>query len=374
MEQRILSYLKEHEAEIFEDLKTLALAEASTSDIEALSECRRVLERLILERTGCEPYTYKAEKRHDLVRFEYGEGTEKVLLIGHYDTVHPIGTLKYYTEGNELHGPGVMDMKSGLISAIWIVKAYRELKIDPGKRLVFIFNGDEETGSRESEAIICELAKDAKAALVCEPCVANGDLKTGRKGTMNFDVIIHGKAAHAGNAHKVGINAIQEMAEEILFVQSLTDYEAGTTLNVGVCGGGTKVNVIPDRAEYEVDCRYQTKAEGERVRKAICELEVKIPGTVREVLFKDGKPPMEQTPENLALFAIAKECGKRLGLSFSHQFVGGGSDGNAVSAMGIPTLDGLGAWGDYAHSPNEYLRIDQYVLRIALLGLLVIEI
>ena len=103
-------------------------------------------------------------------------------------------------------------MKSGLISTIWIVKAYRELTIDPGKRLVFIFNGDEETGSGESSEIICELAKDAKAALVCEPCVANGDLKTGRKGTMNFDVTIHGKAAHAGNAHKEGVNAIQEMA------------------------------------------------------------------------------------------------------------------------------------------------------------------
>ena len=176
MEQKILEYLREHEEEIFEDLKTLVLAEASTSDIEALAGTRKVLEEIIRARTGAETYVYKSEHGHDPVRFEIGSGDEKILLIGHYDTVHLIGSLKYYTEGNKLHGPGVSDMKSGLISAIWVAKAYKDLGIEPGKRLVFIFNGDEETGSRESSHIICELAKDAKAALVCEPCVGNGNL------------------------------------------------------------------------------------------------------------------------------------------------------------------------------------------------------
>ena len=253
MEQKILAYLKEHEAEIFEDLKTLVLAEASTSDIEALAETRKVLERLITERTGAETYVYKREHGHDPVRFEIGEGEEKILLIGHYDTVHLIGSLKYYAEGNKLYGPGVSDMKSGLISAIWTAKAYKDLGIDPGKRLVFLFNGDEETGSHESSDIICELAKDAKAALVCEPCVGNGNLKTGRKGNIKFNVTIHGKAAHAGNAHQDGVNAIEEMAHEVLEIQKLTDYEAGTTVNVGVCGGGTKVNVVPASAQFSVD-------------------------------------------------------------------------------------------------------------------------
>ena len=214
MEQKILAYLKEHETEIFEDLKSLVLTEASTSDIEALAKVREKLVMLIKERTGEDSFVYEAENGHCPVRFQYGKGTEKILFIGHYDTVHLIGALKYYTEGNELHGPGVYDMKGGLISAIWTVKAYKDLGIDPGKRLEFIFNGDEETGSAESTDIICELAKDAKAALVCEPCTANGDLKTGRKGLVRFTVRIHGKASHAGNAHKEGINAIEELAHD----------------------------------------------------------------------------------------------------------------------------------------------------------------
>ena len=143
MEQKILAYLKEHETEIFEDLKSLVLTEASTSDIEALAKVREKLVMLIKERTGEDSFVYEAENGHCPVRFQYGKGTEKILFIGHYDTVHLIGALKYYTEGNELHGPGVYDMKGGLISAIWTVKAYKDLGIDPGKRLEFIFNGDE---------------------------------------------------------------------------------------------------------------------------------------------------------------------------------------------------------------------------------------
>lgn len=374
MEQRILSYLQAHETEIFEDLRTLVLAEASTSDLEALAETRKVLERLIAERIGEKPYVYKTAGGHDLVRFEIGEGAEKLLLIGHYDTVHEIGSLKYYAEGNKLHGPGVSDMKSGLISAIWTAKAYKDLGIDPGKRLVFIFNGDEETGSHESSDIICELAKGARAALVCEPCVGNGNLKTGRKGNIKFNVTIHGKAAHAGNAHQDGVNAIEEMAHEVLEIQRLTDYEAGTTVNVGVCGGGTKVNVVPAMAEFSVDCRYKLPAEGDRVREAIRNLPVAVPGASRVVEVIEGKPPMEESAGNMELFEIAKACGERLGMNFSHQFVGGGSDGNAVSAMGIPTLDGLGGWGDGAHSPEEYLLIDQFVLRIALLAGVVLAV
>ena len=356
MEERLLKYFRDHEAEIFGDLERLVKAEASTSDLEALAETRKVLEALIRERTGEEPLVYEREGGHDLVRFEMGEGKEKLLIIGHYDTVHLIGALRYRTEGDRLYGPGVSDMKSGLISAIWTARAYKELGIDPGRRLIFIFNGDEETGSHESSDIICGLAENARAALVCEPCVGNGDLKTGRKGNIKFNVTIHGKAA------------------EILKIQALTDYEAGTTVNVGVCQGGTKVNVVPAAASFSVDCRYKSMEEGQRIRREIRDLPVSVPGTSREVEIVEGKLPMEETQGNMELFAAAKECGRKLGLSFSHQFVGGGSDGNAVSAMGIPTLDGLGGWGDGAHSESEYLRISQYIPRIALLASLILNI
>ena len=374
MEQKLLGYFRDHEAEIFADLKRLVLAEASTSDLKELAECRDLLTELIRERTGLEPVIHPGKTGHDCIQFEMGEGEEKILLIGHYDTVHTIGALKYYVEGNRLYGPGVSDMKSGLISAIWTAKAYRELGIDPGKRLVFLFNGDEETGSHDSNERICSLAEGAKAALVCEPCVSNGNLKTGRKGNQGFHVTIHGKASHAGNAHQAGINALEEMAHEILFIQSLTDYEAGTTVNVGVASGGTKRNVVPALAQFDVDCRFRTAAEGKRIRDAVCGLSVTVPGSSREVVVNEGKPPMEESEGNMALYALALRCGEKLGISFSHEFVGGGSDGNAVSAMGIPTLDGLGAVGDGAHSANEYLFIDQYIPRIALLASLIPEI
>lgn len=374
MEEKILAYLKEHESEIFADLETLVRAEASTSDIAELAQVRAVLMDLIKERTGADTFVYEAKGGHNPMRFTYGEGDEAVILIGHYDTVCPIGSMELRREGNELHGPGVLDMKSGLISAIWSIKAYRDLGIDPGKRLVMVINGDEEIRSPESSHIICELAKDCKAALVCEPCVTNGDLKTGRKGSIGFEITIHGKATHAGNNHKGGINAIEEMAREIQYVHSLTDYEIGTTLNVGTCQGGTKANVVPDLASFTVDCRYMKMSEGERIRRLLTELPVSVPGTTREVAVDEGMPPMEQTPGNLALYELAAECGKKLDMTFSHQFVGGGSDGNKVSAMGVPTLDGLGAWGDGAHAVNEHLLIDQYVPRIALLASLILKI
>ena len=179
MEERLLKYFRDHEAEIFGDLERLVKAEASTSDLEALAETRKVLEALIRERTGEEPLVYEREGGHDLVRFELGQGEEKLLIIGHYDTVHLIGAIQYRTEGDRLYGPGVSDMKSGLISAIWTARAYKELGIDPGRKLVFIFNGDEETGSHESSDIICGLAENARAALVFEPCVGKGYLKSG---------------------------------------------------------------------------------------------------------------------------------------------------------------------------------------------------
>ena len=374
MEEKILSYLKEHEDEIFADLKMLVAAEASSADIQELAACRQVLTGLIRERVGSEAVVYEAEGGHNPIRFEYGQGEEQVLLIGHYDTVCTIGSMDYYIEDGRLHGPGVLDMKSGLVSAIWSMKAYKDLGIDPGKKLVMVINADEEIRSPESSDIICGLAKGCKAALVCEPAVSNGDLKTGRKGSMGFNVTIHGKASHAGLNPKAGINAVEEMAREIQYIHSLTDYEVGTTLNVGICSGGTKANVVPDLARMVVDCRYMKMSEGERIKKLIEELPPSVPGTTREVETDEGMPPMEQTPGNLGLFELAAESGKKLGLTFSHQFVGGGSDGNKVSAMGIPTLDGLGAVGDGAHAVNEHLIIDQYIPRIALLASLIIRI
>ena len=374
MERKILAYLREHEDEIFEDLRLLVQAQAATSDVLQLRECRQVLEQLITARTGITPTVYAAPGGHDVIRFSYGTTQAQILLVGHYDTVHPAGSFEYREEGNKISGPGVYDMKNGLVSAIWTIRAYQALGLQPRKKIVVLFNGDEETGSVESAGLIRSEALRSAAALVLEPATAQGDLKTGRKGMLQYRITITGREAHSGNAHAEGINAIEEMAHEILYVQSLTDYNRGITANVGVAGGGTKSNVVAGKAVFDAEMRICAAAQKREILAAMDQLTATVPGAVTKVELLDSSDPMEQTEENLQLFEKAKCCGEKLGLSFSHQFVGGFSDANGISALGIPVLDGLGAVGDCAHSPQEFIWKDAFLPRIALLAGLILDI
>lgn len=374
MERGILTFLQEHKTEIFQDLCLLVEAQASTADIPQLHICRQKLERLITDRTGIVPAVCAVSGGHDVLRFEYGDGEERVLLVGHYDTVHPIGSFALHEEGNKLTGPGVYDMKSGLVSAIWVIRAYQQLGILPRKKIVVLFNGDEETGSKESTELICCEARKSAAALVLEPATAEGDLKTGRKGMLQFRVTITGKEAHSGNAHVDGVNALEEMAHEILYTQSLTDYGRGITANVGTAGGGTKINVVAGKAEFYAEVRFCATEQKEQIIRAMHQLQVKVPGAISTTEVLDSRDPMEQTDGNLMLFKKAHACGEKLGMRFSHQFVGGFSDANAISALGIPVLDGLGAVGGCAHSPAEYIWKDQFIPRIGLLAALILDI
>ena len=374
MERKILAYLREHEDEIFEDLRMLVQAQAATSDIPQLRACRQVLEQLIAARTGIVPKVHITAGGHDVIHFAYGTAEEQILLVGHYDTVHPAGSFDYREEGNKIAGPGVYDMKNGLVSAIWTIRAYQQLGIQPQKKIVVLFNGDEEIGSVESAALIRSEALRSAAALVLEPATAEGDLKTGRKGFLFFRVTISGKEAHSGNAHAEGINAIEEMANEILYVQRLTDYDRGITANVGVACGGTKSNVVAGKAVFDAEMRICAASQKKEILAAMEQLRATVPGAVTKVELLDSSDPMEQTEGNLQLFEKAKCCGEKLGLSFSHQFVGGFSDANGISALGVPVLDGLGAVGDCAHSPQEFIWKDAFLPRIALLAGLILEI
>lgn len=371
MERRILTYLQAHQAEILQDLYLLVQAQASTSDIPQLQICRQTLEQIITDRTGIIPAVYKTEGGHDMLRFEYGRSAEQVLLVGHYDTVHPVGSFGFREEGNRLIGPGIYDMKSGLVSAIWTIRAYQQLGITPGKKIVVLFNGDEETGSEESTATICREAGQSAAALVLEPATTEGDLKTGRKGMLRFRITISGREAHSGNAHADGVSALEELAHEILFLHSLTDYNAGVTTNVGIAQGGTKVNVVAGQAVLEAEARFCTALQKEQIINTVCRRKAHLPGIVRTVEVLDNRDPMEQTEKNLQLFEKAHSCAQKLGISFGHQFVGGFSDANPISAMGIPVLDGLGAVGGCAHAPEEYIIKKEYIPRIALLAALI---
>lgn len=374
MERRILTWLQAHQEEIFHDLRLLVEAQAATSDIAQLRICRQTLEKLIAQRTGIIPAVYEKPDGHDVLRFEYGSGDEQVLLVGHYDTVHPVGSFDFREDGNRLIGPGIYDMKSGIVSIIWTIRAYQALGIVPDKKLVVLFNGDEETGSAESTGQICDEAKRSAAALVLEPATPEGDLKTGRKGMLLFRITIAGKEAHAGNAHTDGISAIEELAHEILYIQSLTDYASGITTNVGVVSGGTKINVIAGKAVLDAEARFCTAAQKEQIIEAVHARKEKVSGAVRTVEVLDSRDPMEQTEGNLKLFEKAHRCADKLGLSFSHRFVGGFSDANPISALGVPVLDGLGAVGGCAHSPDEYIVKDQFIPRIAVLAAMITQI
>lgn len=374
MEQEILNYLRGQETEIFRDLRLLVEAQASTDEISALRACRETIEKLVLLRTGIICEVLKRPGGHDLLRFAYGEGEESILLSGHYDTVHAAGSLPYREESERIFGPGICDMKSGVISAIWTIRALQALGISPGKRILVLLNGDEETGSGESSEQICREALGAKAALVLEPSTENGDLKSGRKGMLTLRVTITGREAHSGNAHAYGANAIEEMAREILFAQSLTDYEAGVTVNVGLAHGGSRINVVPGHAEFLMEARAWKSDRLDRIAKAIREVETQVPGTARQVQLLAQHRPMEQSAGTLALFETAKKCGERLGLSFSHQAVGGFGDANSIAAMNVPVLDGLGAVGGGAHSPEEFIWKDRFLPRIALAASLVLRL
>ena len=370
MKEKILNYIEQHRNQILSDVLMLVKTEAPSSDVEGLSEVRKVLKQLIVERTDMTPEEIEVESgRHVL----YLPSAEKsIVLMGHYDTVHPVGKLPVVLEENTLKGPGVLDMKAGLVMGIWLYKMMKDFKVDCPVSL--LFNGDEEIGSHGSKHILAQKASMAKCALILEPAVENGDLKTGRKGAMSCVIKMHGKASHAGNNPLAGINAIEEMAHHVIALQKLNDYEAGTTVNVGKITGGTVSNVVPDLCEITVDLRYKTRSEKQRIRKAIEDIELMNPKVVRELLFNDGSNPMEQTPQNIQLYEQMKECASSFGLELNHQFVGGASDGNRISHLGPPILDGMGAVGKGIHALDEQIDLKRTFEKLAMNALFLSQI
>jgi glutamate carboxypeptidase len=299
------------------------------------------------------------------------------LVLGHFDTVWPVGTLEKMPlreEGGRLYGPGVYDMKASLVMVHEAVGALRELGLSPPRPLVVVFTSDEEIGSPGSRPLIEETARTCDYVLVPEPPLADGSLKTARKGVGRFRLRVEGKAAHAGVAPELGASAIVELAHQILKIQSLNDPQSGTTLNVGVIHGGTTANVVPAEAEAHVDARATTLAAAARVETAMRELRPEIPGTR---LFVDGgftRPPMERSPAIAALFAQAREIARGMGLDLSEGATGGGSDGNFTAALGIPTLDGLGIRGGGAHALDEHIIVESLPERAALLAHLILRL
>lgn len=297
------------------------------------------------------------------------------LLVGHYDTVWPAGTLAerpFSIDGNVISGPGSFDMKGGIAQIVFALEAIRHFALDlPLSPSIFI-NSDEEIGSRSSTRYIRRLAAASRRAFILEPALGEGgSLKTARKGVGRYTVTVHGRSAHAGLNPEEGSSAILELASVIQALFALNDPAAGISVNVGTVDGGLKPNVIAPFSSAVVDVRVPTHADGERIDAAIRGISPKTDGTRIVVEGGIGRPSMEFTERNKSLWLVARQLGESLGLDLQSARAGGGSDGNTTSQY-TATLDGLGPVGDGAHAEHEHLLLDRTIERTALLALLLL--
>ena len=296
------------------------------------------------------------------------------LLIGHCDTVWPIGTLKempLQIDDSIMRGPGVFDMKAGLAQAIFALRALHGLDLRPSLVPLLFINSDEEIGSPESAPHITHLARRSSRVFVMEPALGpSGKLKTGRKGVGQFVVKVLGKAAHAGLDPEAGASAILELSHQVQRLFDLNDPVKGVSVNVGIIGGGLRPNVIAPESRAVVDVRVPNAIEAERITAAIHALEPATKGVSLEVSGGVERAPLERTPRNQALWRLALQVAEDLGLDIEQGTAGGASDGNLTSPL-VATLDGLGAVGDGAHATHEYIDVSRSLERCALLAMLV---
>ncbi len=302
----------------------------------------------------------------------------QILVLGHSDTVWPMGTLKsmpFKEEKGRLWGPGVLDMKSGVAFFLFAMQALRDLRIPVKRRVVLQLNSDEEVGSDSSRALTEKEAKKSLAVLVLEPGTGlEGKLKTARKGVGSYHVAVHGKASHAGVDFQAGASAVVELARQIDKIAGFTDLKAGTTVNPGVIHGGTRSNVIAAEAHAEVDIRIAKLKDAAALDKKFQGLK---PFDKRcKVTVKGGlnRPPMERSAGVAELYAKARTAAKELGVKLEESSTGGGSDGNFTAALGIPTLDGLGGAGEGAHASHESILVERIADRTALLAKLILAL
>jgi len=299
-------------------------------------------------------------------------GPKPVLLLGHHDTVWDLGTIRkmpFRVRNGRAYGPGVLDMKAGLVCGLWAIRALRALGVKPRSAVRFFLNPDEEVSSVAFRDTIKAEAKRARTVLVLEPAAAGGALKTARKGGGEFQIIVHGRAAHAGTNPGAGVSAVSELARQILRIEKLAQPGRGLTVNVGVIHGGTRSNVIPESAYAAIDVRVSGKGDGKLVGQKVHSLKPIHPEARLEIHGGVNRPPME--PAQAAnLFRQARELGRQLGMRLDEASTGGGSDGNFTAALGIPTLDGLGAVGGGAHARHEHILIRELPRRTALLAAL----
>jgi len=371
---RLLSLLTDQQEEMAELLERLAREESPSVDPSTQEGAFRILSgeleglgfavRRLSGRGGVGDHLYARRRRR---------GAPWQLLVGHLDTVWPRGTLERMPvrrEGDRLSGPGTYDMKAGLVQMLFALRALRQVGAEPVVAPVLLVNSDEEIGSPDSTRHLRRLACGAVRALILEPSFGTaGSLKTARKGVGRFELRIRGKASHAGLAPEEGASAILELSHQVQALFALNDAGNGVTVNVGTIEGGLRANVIAPESSAVVEARVPDAEAAVEVEEAIRGLRPSQQGVTIEVDGGFGRPPLERTPRNRALWKAARGAAGELGVEISEAAVGGASDGNTTSRF-TATLDGLGPVGAGAHAPNEYVFVSRMPERAALLALL----
>lgn len=368
---KIRETVKGHQDWFVNRLKKYVEAESPTDDI---IQNRKLLHTIAED---FKEMDYQVEWKESVLsagqiicRPEKSELKKDQLLIGHVDTVWPVGTLEkmpWDIDGNVIRGPGVYDMKAGIVMMQMGIKVMKELGLTPNLRPVVMITSDEETGSRDSWDQIETIAKKVNRVLVPEPSMGlEGKIKTERKGSGRYQIKVNGKEAHSGVEPEKGASAIVEMAHIIQKVDELNDYENGISLNVGLISGGKAVNIVPGECSIEVDLRYMKKSDGEVTDEKIKSITPELKET--EIMIDGGlrRPPVVKNERNQKLWKLARNCAQELGLSIEEGLSGGGSDGSITSQF-TATIDGMGAVGEGAHSPTEKILIDETLERAALL-------
>ncbi len=369
----LLEFCAQHQNEMLAVLKQAVEIESPSDNRAAVNNLGTYL-AWELERLGGKVKRFPQEKYGDHLQAEFpGRASAKpVMLLGHFDTVWPLGTLAgmpFRVEGGRAYGPGVLDMKAGIVMMMFAVRALRSLHGEDHRPVMVLLDTDEEVGSESGRPIVEAAARDCEAVLVLEPAQGiEGHLKTARKGVGSYTIHVRGRAAHAGVDFEKGHSAVVELARQILEVAKFTDLSRGITVNPGVIRGGTRTNVVAAEAWAEVDIRIARAGDAGGLEDKFAALRAFDPECMLEVSGGLNRPPMERTEGTVRLFGIAREQGARLGMTLRESATGGGSDGNFTSALGIPTLDGLGAVGEGAHAAHESIHLEELPRRTALLA------
>jgi glutamate carboxypeptidase len=366
-------YFKSRQGEMVNILKEIVSLESPSIDKKAVDRCSDFIIKEF-KKVGAKATRFPQKKIGDLYTIQYPglkskAKKEQILVLTHIDTVWPVGRIQhmpFYLSGSKIYGPGVLDMKAGLVMALYAIKTLHDLNIEPQKNIVVFINSAEEIGDEASYEVIKKLARKSEYVLCLEPALPGGGLKIQRKGRLVIRLETTGKAAHAGTPDK-GINAIEELMEQLRALKKLRRTK-GTTLSIGMISGGEKANIVAEKASAVLDMRFWTKVHKQKILDTFKQLTPIFPGAKIRFTVESSTPPMEKTEASTALLSRIREIANAtVKMSLEAGKTGGGSDASIASSLGIPTIDGLGPDGDGIHAENEHMLLPSLVRRTALL-------